>query len=265
MRCISARGFTLIELLVVIAIIGILAAMLLPVLSRAKERSRSTACLSNLKQLGVAWVMYADDFAQQLPPNKSARVNGVQQNVPGSWVQGNAQTDTTTVNLERGVLYPYVPVAASFHCPADFAIVSGHPGLLRTRSYALSAWLNSEMSGKPSFPEWDSRTFDEMKFRHTSLVAPAQVFVFLDKNSDCNDDGIFALADAYGYAMHPDEWTDLPAETHLRGCNLAFADGHAEHYRWQWSKKFNRYHERVANDLDLRDLRRLQAGLPIKR
>jgi len=258
-------AFTLIELLVVIAIIGLLAAMLLPVLSRAKDRGRSTACLSNLKQLSVAWVMYADDFAQQFPPNKSARVSGVQQNVPGSWVQGNAQTDTTTDNLERGVLYPYVPAAAIFRCPADQAVVAGRAGLRRTRSYALSAWLNSEMSGKPSFPEWDTQTFDEMKFRHTNLADPARIFVFLDKNSDCNDDGVFALADAYGYAMHPDEWTDLPAETHLRGCNLAFADGHAEHYRWRWSKKFTRYHERVANDLDLQDLRRLQAGLPIKR
>jgi len=264
---VRVRGFTLIELLVVIAIIAILAAMLMPALSRAKDRGRSAACLANLKQLAMAWVMYADDFAQRFPPNKSARVNGVQQNVPDSWVLGNAQTDTTPANLERGVLYRYVPAAATFRCPADRSVVSGQDGLRRTRSYALSAWLNSEMSGKPDFPEWDTRTFDEMKFRYTSLTdpSPARVFVFLDKNSDCNDDGVFALADAYGYAMHPDEWTDLPAETHIRGCNLAFADGHAEHYRWRWSKKFNRYHELVANDLDLQDLRRLQAGLPIKR
>ena len=259
------RGFTLIELLVVIAIIGILAALLLPALSRAKERGHSTACLGNLKQLAVAWLMYADDFGQQFPPNQSARVDGVQQNLPGSWVQGNAQTDTTTANVERGVLYPYVPVTATFRCPADHSVVAGQVGLRRTRSYALSAWLNSAMSGKPNFPEWDTQTFDEMKFRQTSLANPADVFVFLDKNSDCNDDGVFALADAYGYALHPDEWTDLPAETHLRGCNLTFADGHAEHYRWRWSKRFSRYHEKVANDLDLQDLRRLQAGLPIKR
>ncbi|MBP9900686.1 MAG: prepilin-type N-terminal cleavage/methylation domain-containing protein [Verrucomicrobiota bacterium] len=262
---VRARGFTLIELLVVIAIIGILAALLLPALGRAKERGQSTACLGNLKQLAVAWVMYADDFSQQFPSNKSTRVNGIQQNTQGSWVEGNAQVDSTPAGLARGVLYPYVPAPAVFHCPADRTVVTGQPQLRRTRSYALSAWLNSEMSGKPNFPEWDTQTFDEMKFRTTSLPNPAGVFVFLDKNSDCNDDGVFALADAYGYAMHPDEWTDLPAETHLRGCNLAFADGHAEHYRWQWSKKFNRYHERVANDLDLRDLRRLQAGLPIKR
>jgi len=265
LRSARGRGFTLIELLVVIAIIALLAALLLPALGRARERGQSIACLGNLKQLAVAWLLYADDFAQQFPPNKSAHVNGVQQNVAGSWVEGNAQTDTTTGNLEHGVLFPYIPAAATFCCPADRSIVAGSVTLRRTRSYALSAWLNSEVSGKPNFPEWDSQTFAEMKFRSTGLLDPAVVFVFLDKNSDCNDDGVFALADAYGYAMHPDEWTDLPAETHLRGCNLAFADGHAEHYRWRWSKRFNRFHEHVANNLDLLDLRRLQAGLPIKR
>jgi len=260
-------GFTLIELLVVIAIVATLAALLLPALNRAKARGQSASCLSNLKQLQLAWLLYLDDHADRFPPNRSARVNGVQQNVPDSWVLGNAQRDPTPANLQRGLLYPYAASAAAFACPADQAEVIGQPGLRRTRSYALSAWLNSEMSGKPEFPDWDTRTFDEMKFRLASLTdpGPARVFVCLDKNADCNDDGVFALADAYGYALHPDEWTDLPGETHLRGCNLSFADGHVEHYRWRWPKKFNRYHEPVANELDRQDLRRLQAGLPIKR
>jgi prepilin-type N-terminal cleavage/methylation domain-containing protein len=262
----GTRGFTLIELLVVIAIIAILAAMLLPALGRARARGQTASCLANLKQLQVAWLMYLDDFADRFPPNKSARVNGVQQNVPDSWVLSNAQLDTTPANLQRGVLYPYVPAAAAFRCPADRSVVGGQSAMPRTRSYALSAWLNSAMSSKPEFPDWDARTFDEMKFRFTSLTTPSptQVFVFLDKNPDCNDDGVFALADAYGYTGHSDEWTDLPGELHLQGCNLSLADGHAEHYRWRSSKKFSRYHAPAANALDLQDLRRLQAGLPIK-
>jgi prepilin-type N-terminal cleavage/methylation domain-containing protein/prepilin-type processing-associated H-X9-DG protein len=262
----GARGFTLIELLVVIAIIAILAAMLLPALGRARARGQMASCLGNLRQLQVAWLLYLDDNADRFPPNKSARVGGAQQNVADSWVLGNAQLDTTPANLKRGVLYPYVPAAAIFRCAADHSVVNGQGGLLRTRSYALSAWLNSAMSGKPEFPNWDAQTFDEMKFRLTSLTtpSPAQVFVFLDKNADCNDDGVFALADAYGYTGHADEWTDLPAEMHSQGCNLSFADGHAEHYHWRWPKKFNRYHAVAANVLDLQDLRRLQAGLPIK-
>jgi prepilin-type N-terminal cleavage/methylation domain-containing protein/prepilin-type processing-associated H-X9-DG protein len=258
-------GFTLIELLVVIAIIAILAGLLLPALSRAKARGQMASCLANLKQLQAAWLMYVDDFADRFPPNQSARVNGVQQNVGASWVLGNAQVDTTPVNLQRGVLYPYVPAAAAFRCPADRAVVVGEHSLPRTRSYALSAWLNSAMSSKPEFPDWDEQTFDEMKFRLASLTtpAPAQVFVFLDKNAACNDDGVFALADAYGYTGHADEWTDVPGELHAQGGNLSFADGHAEHYRWRSAKKFNRYHAPAANAADLQDLRRLQAGLPI--
>ena len=259
-------AFTLIELLVVIAIIGILAALLLPALGKARARGQSASCLSSLKQLQVAWLMYLDDFGDRFPPNKSARVNGVQQNVPDSWVLGNAQVDTSCANLERGVLYQYVPATAVFRCAADRSVALG-PGMApRTRSYALSAWLNSAMSGKPEFPDWDALTFGEMKFRLVSLInpSPAQVFVFLDKNAECNDDGVFALADAYGYTGHSDEWTDLPGELHIQGCNLSFADGHAEHYRWKWPKKFSRYHSAVANALDLADLRKLQAGLPIK-
>ena len=259
-------AFTLIELLVVIAIIAILAAMLLPALNRARVRGQAASCLTNLKQLQAAWQLYLDDNTDRFPPNKSARVNGAQQNVPDSWVLGNAQLDATPANLQRGVLYPYVPATGSFRCPADRALVLGQPAVPRTRSYALSAWLNSAMSSKPEFPDWDEHTFGEMKFKLASLSspAPAEVFVFLDKNADCNDDGVFALADAYGYTGHPDEWTDLPAESHGQSCDLSFADGHAEQYRWRWPKKFSRYHAVAANELDLRDLRRLQAGLPIK-
>lgn len=261
----AADGFTLIELLVVIAIIGILAALLLPALNRARARGQTAACLGNLKQLQAAWLLYLDENADRFPPNKSARVNGEQQNIPDSWVLGNAQRDTTPANLQRGVLFNYAPAAASFRCPADRSVVPGSAATPRTRSYALSAWLNSSMRDKPEFPDWDEHTFTEMKFRWTSLTtpSPAQVFVFLDKNADCNDDGVFALADAYGYVGHADEWTDLPGEVHRQGCVLSFADGHAEQYRWRWSKKFNRYHAAVANALDLQDLRRLQAGLPI--
>jgi len=260
----STRGFTLIELLVVIAIMAILASLLLPALNRARARGYTASCLANLKQLQTAWLMYLDDFADRFPPNKSARVGGVQQNLPDSWVVGNAQVDTSPANLQRGVLYPYVPAAAVFRCAGDRSTVQGQTALPRTRSYALSAWLNSAMNSKPEFPDWDEQTFNEMKFRLAQLPKPSQVFVFLDKNPQCNDDGVFALADAYGYAGHADEWTDLPADLHLQGCNLSFADGHTETYRWRFPKKFNRYHSPAAPAADLQDLRRLQAGLPIQ-
>src|SRR5262245_26560089 len=101
----SRRAFTLIELLVVIAIIAILAALLLPALSKSKAQALSVACMNNLKQLQACWHLYAVDNADLLPPNNF--VYNLDSNVIASsvsWCPGIARLDTTTSHIESGVL-----------------------------------------------------------------------------------------------------------------------------------------------------------------
>ena len=112
---VAAGAFTLIELLVVIAIIAILAALLLPALSKAKGKAQEIACLNNLKQLQACWHLYIGDNDDKLPGNTALNEGDIGNREawtadPVSWLQGNAWTDTTPTNLQRGVLYRLQPL-----------------------------------------------------------------------------------------------------------------------------------------------------------
>jgi len=112
------QGFTLVELLVVIAVIAILAALLLPVLGKAKQRSQTAACLNNMKQLQVCYQMYVEDNNDYLPPNEALLDLDV------SWVLGDAQTDVTTTNIQNGLIFRYNQQVKIYVCPANTLMIS---------------------------------------------------------------------------------------------------------------------------------------------
>lgn len=211
-------GFTLIELLVVIAIIALLAALLLPVLSRAKQRAYTITCLNDAKQLNTAWFLYAGNNGDALPPNPP-------RSPAGSWVCGfedmsSANTDNTNSALMlAGVVGRYAREAKVYHCPADKSFI---PGLgARVRSFAMNAFVGSEPFTPDSY---------KVFLRMTDFTQPAETYTFLDEHPDSINDGWFLPV------LSPedkDDWQDLPASYHNGAGNFAFADGHVETHLWE--------------------------------
>ena len=257
------RAFTLIELLVVIAIIAILAAMLLPAMARAKAWGVSVSCLNNLKQLQAGYLMYADDHSGLQPPDKCGpQGSAAPQGLSGSWVLGNAKLDTNTANIQAGVLFPYVRGPKVYVCPGDRSSVTSVPGLPRTRSYSLDSWLLSA----DSFYMGHGISFTPDPWARFKLSAhhvppPSSQFAFIDEHEQSIDAGFFVIQQPGWVAPggpEVDYWLSLPADRHLRGCNLSFLDGHTEHWRWQAQKVYREFSQDTVPGGDRADHRRLQ-------
>ena len=259
-------GFTLIELLVVIAIIAILAAMLLPALARAKTRAQAISCLSNVKQLGLAWFIYKDDNNDTFPLNINAGSQPAGQ--PGSWVLGNVQTDTTTSNIVSGSLFAYARNVAVYRCPGDKSVVRGGTAP-HTRSYSLSVWLNGYTDGvSPSFPNGSgaspqSNLMDKTKMAQLIDPAPAKTFVFMEENEQSIDDGMMVIENPTEASNHA--WWDMPSDRHSGIGTSSFADGHVEPVKWLYPKRFSSHGASVVqNSPDWQDFLRAQGWVPVK-
>jgi len=245
--CASRRpgGFTLIELLVVIAIIAILAAMLLPALSRAKLKAQGIYCMNNTKQMALAWLMYADDNGDKPPPNIDTQTAGKNATTP-SWVAGWLTLNTASMdNIDTDMLInhelypygaylgPYVKAFAAFKCPADrsTATIFGRK-TPRVRSLAMNNFVGAPARSKPS-PQANSTKYPPYQ-KISSIASPSLTFVFLDEREDSINDGTFFTA-----VERPGFLPDIPASYHGGAGGLSFADGHAEIHKWNavWIKQ----------------------------
>jgi prepilin-type N-terminal cleavage/methylation domain-containing protein/prepilin-type processing-associated H-X9-DG protein len=273
----AQQGFTLIELLVVIAIIAILAAMLLPALSRAKSRAQTVNCISNFKQLQVCWLMYAGDNNDQLVNNwsfsnaqcgpdawvTSGNLLGV-----GTWT-GNARLDGTNWAITHGKLYVYNGNPGIYHCPADRTTVYGS-GMLRSRSVSMTTGMN--WTDSPTMPPTNSF----LKLGNIQMPGPSTALVFVDEAGNSIDNNVVGIhpgtsSDPLGGTF---TYWNTPSSRHNDGCVLGFADGHAESWKWldHWVKDANAIPDSGAGSIgpafeapsspNDRDLRRLKQTVP---
>ena len=204
------NGFTLIELLVVIAIIAILMSLLMPALNRARLHGKRAACMGNLKQLTLSWIMYADENDDRIVaanPNGSGWVE---------WVQNaNATEEEKLKGLRDGTLYRYCPNVKSYRCPTG------------VRGEVVTYAIADAMNGYSGHPWSDGMTFK----RRSTIKSPGTRLVFLDEGR--------LSPNSWTVWYTKPTWWDQITRRHGQGTTVSFADGHGEYYKWSDPRTFD--------------------------
>jgi prepilin-type N-terminal cleavage/methylation domain-containing protein len=221
------RGFTLLELLAVIATIATLAALLLPALARAKGKAHQATCLSNLRQLGIAWTMYNDDNSDRLvesyPTQNDQTVN------PLVWVQGNMTNAAEAVSVDlikAGRLYPYNEDAQIYRCPTDPGVTIAGSRVQSVRSYSMNSYMGERPPNVPPNPN-SGMGYVPFFARNSDLPDASKLFILIDEDE--------RSISASSFVPDPQArvWYSFPAVSawrHSYSSSVIFADGHG----WLW-------------------------------
>ena len=215
------RGFTLVELLVVIAIIALLMAILMPALNRARELGRRAVCLGNLKQLALAWVMYADENDGDFVDGRAGANNGATPPIVSGWVgvvnggwDERRQIKGSSTNLAegimRGVLWEFLKQPKVYRCPAgqvgqmvNYQIVDAMNGFKQTNAVRDQVWANNR---------------GDLSKTHNKLV-----FVDIGQVRD----------NSYHVYYNQGTWADPPSVRHRDGVTVGYADAHCVYIKWK--------------------------------
>jgi len=209
-------GFTLIELLVVIAIIAILMGILMPTLHRAREVGKRANCMSNLKNLTLIWLMYADDHDGRLP---SGGTTGAV-----SWIDHENNEEIKTregqiMGIQRGVLWPYAKDLGLYRCPT--ATTNEAHTYIMPDSYAYQSHELGLCNTHGADPSMLIKKIDAIK-------RPAERMTYMDEG--------YASPMTWSIFYIESRWWDVIPIRHGIGTTVALADGHVEYWKWSDSR-----------------------------